>query len=159
MPASKAQRATTAQRRTEAVGLKLAGLDYQTIADRLGYASRGAAHTDITRAMEAGLAEQHREVELVRFELLARLNRLQAAIWPDALRGDPKAADVALKIIDRIAKLVGADAAVRHEVVTWGAVEEEIARLSKELGEADRGVPIEPSSNGLVGGPEAGPAA
>lgn len=159
MPASKARQAATAQRRAEAIALKLAGLNYDTIAARLGYASRGAACTDIHRALEASLREQARDLELWRHEQLLGLMRLRAAMWGSALAGDTKAAEVTLKIIDRILKLTGADMPIVHQVITVGAVEAEIERLSRELGEAYRGVPNEPSIDGLMVGPEAGPAA
>ncbi len=139
MPASKAQRAATAERRAKAVALRLAGVDYDTIADRLGYASRGAAYTDITRALEANVAEQQRGADLLRQEELARLDRLQAGVWQAATGGDSRAVDTALRIIDRRCKLLGLDAPVRHEVVTMDAVEAEIARLSAELGRNETG--------------------
>lgn len=158
MPASRAQRTETAVRRSRAVNMKLAGADYQTIADQLGYASRGAAHTDITRALEASLAQQARDVEVWRHELLLSLNRLKAALWPAAIQGEVKAAEAALKVIDRICKLTGADAPQRVEVLTMGAVEAEIARLSAELGEPSGGVPSEQAGGGLLGGAETQPA-
>lgn len=158
MPASKAQRVTTAQRRRQAVMMRLAGADYELIARQLGYASRGAACTDIQRALEVSLEEQARDAEVLRQQELLRLDRIQAGVWPAAIAGDTKSADIALKIIDRRCRLLGLDAPTRLEVVSMGAVEAEIERLSKQLGEADRGVPNEPSVNGLLGGPEVGAA-
>lgn len=134
MPASKAQRAATAERRGKAVAMRLAGLDYETIANRLGYASRGAACQDITRALEANVAEQNRNADVLRQEELQRLNRLQAGVWQAAVSGDTKAVDTALRIIDRRCKLLGLDAPVRHEVVTLDAIDAEIRRLTAELG-------------------------
>lgn len=135
MPASKAQRAATAERRGKAIAMRLAGLDYETIAQRLGYASRGAACQDITRALEANVAEQNRSADVLRQEELQRLNRLQAGVWQAAVSGDTKAVDTALRIIDRRCKLLGLDAPVRHEVVTLDAIDAEIRRLTAELGE------------------------
>lgn len=74
MPASKAQRAATAARRSKAIALRMAGRGYQQIADELGYASAGAAYTDITRALETNVAEQRRAVDLYREEELLRLD-------------------------------------------------------------------------------------
>ncbi len=139
MPASKAQRAATAERRAKAVALRLAGVDYDTIADRLGYYNRGAAYNDITRALEANVAEQQRGADILRQEELARLDRLQAGVWQAAVSGDTRSVDSALRIIDRRCKLLGLDAPVRHEVVTMDAVEAEIARLSAELGRNETG--------------------
>ena len=135
MPASRAQQAATAERRSKAVAMRLAGLDFQTIADRLGYASRGAAPTDITRALEQNVAEMHRNADVLRQEELDRLNRLQAGAWAAAAAGDVKAIQAVLGIIDRRCKLLGLDAPVRHEVVTLDVVDAEIRRLSAELGE------------------------
>ncbi|WBB94201.1 hypothetical protein [Verrucosispora sp. WMMC514] len=139
MPASRAQRAATAERRAKAIAMRLAGLDYQTIADRLGYADRAAAHKDITRAMEASVQEMSRNADVLRMEELTRLDRLQAGAWTAAAAGDVKAIHVVLGIIDRRCKLLGLDAPVRHEVVTLGAIEQEIDRLNAELAQLDAG--------------------
>lgn len=159
MPASKAQRAATADRRRRAIALKLAGADYESIARALGYASRGAVHTDITRALEASLREQAHDLEIWRHEGVLSLQRLKRAVWAAALSGDLKAAEVALKIVDRLLRLTGADLPARVEVITMSAIEAEISRLSAELAaDAEDGeVPREPGlRNGLVGSPEAG---
>jgi hypothetical protein len=107
MSASKAKRAQVAERRTKAIAMVLAGVDYDTIAERLGYASRGAAHTDVDRALSANLtslkdkAQQLREVQAMRYQ------RLLAAVWPKALKGDLKAVETAARLVDRIVKLWG----------------------------------------------------
>ena len=119
--------------------MRLAGLDYDTIATRLGYASRGAAHTDISRALEANVAEMNRSAEVLRQEELQRLDRLQAGVWTAAAAGDTRAVETALRIIDRRCKLLGLDAPVRHEVVTLDAVDNEIRRLNAELGRSETG--------------------
>ena len=115
MPASRAQRATTAARRGKAVAMRLAGLDFQTIADRLGYADRAAAHKDITRALESNVAEMHRNADVLRQEELARLDRLQAGAWTAAAAGDVKAIQAVLGIIDRRCKLLGLDVVDRRD--------------------------------------------
>lgn len=154
MPASKAQRAATAERRAKAVKLRLAGVDYETIATQLGYAGRAAACVDVNRALEASLAEQHHDVEVLRHELVLTLNQLKRAMWGLAMGGDTKAADVVVRVLDRLAKLQVPD---RLEVITMGAIEAEIARLSAELGKAPGGEVG--SADEFVGHPEAGAAA
>lgn len=133
MPASKAQRAATAARRAKAISMRLAGADYETIARTLGYASRGAAHTDITRALEQYVTEGRVSAEVLREQELRRLDRLQATLWPQALQGDTKVIETVLRIIDRRCRILGLNAPERHEVVTLDAVEAEIRRLSAEL--------------------------
>jgi hypothetical protein len=144
MPASRAQQAKTAERRRSAIAMALAGADWDTIADRLGYASKGAAHTDVTRAMEKAAAEATRDADVLRHIELARIARMQVAYWPRALGGrppeggavlppDPDAAKVVQWCIDRRCKLLGLDAPTRHEVVTLGAIEAAIAQLEQDL--------------------------
>lgn len=158
MPASRAQRAATAKRRTEAVAMRIAGAEYETIAEALGYADRAAAHKDITRALEAAVIEQTATVEVHRAEELKRLDALMVKAWAvlerqhitvshgRVVRGDTtdepllddgptlSAIDRILKIQERKAKFLGLDAPQRHEVVSIDAVDAEIARLSAELG-------------------------
>lgn len=107
MPASKAQRAATADRRAKATALRIAGMDWQSIADQLGYSSRGAACTDVSRALEANLAELRDKAEEMRSIESMRLDRLQASLWPKAVKGDVKAIDAVLRIIDRRMRLLG----------------------------------------------------
>jgi hypothetical protein len=109
MPASKAQQAATADRRKKAIALKLAGLDYQSIADQLGYADRAAAWIDIDRALKKNLREEAEAADTLRHVEIQRLDRLQAALWPKAIKGDTKAADTTLRIITARCKLEGVE--------------------------------------------------
>jgi hypothetical protein len=147
MPANRPQQAKTAQRRQQAIAMRLAGADWESIATRLGYASRGAACTDVTRAMEKAAAETTRDADVLRHIELARIDRVQVAYWTRALGGrppdggeilppDPDAAKIVQWCIDRRCKLLGLDAAIKHEVVTLGAIEAAIAQLEADL-EAD----------------------
>src|SRR4051812_6748703 len=69
--------------------LRLAGLDWATIAQRVGYADGGVASAAVTAYMqsldvEAGPDARRRALDLE----LQRLDQLQAAYWPAALNGD-----------------------------------------------------------------------
>lgn len=125
MPASKAQQAKTAQRRAQAIALRLAGMDFDTIAERLGYSSRGAASKDMWRAVETNRLEEAQAVENLRDVEGQRLDRLQAAVWAKALKGDLKAVETVLKVIAQRSRLFGLDAPIRTEVTGpgGGAVE------------------------------------
>ena len=131
MTASRAQRATTAERRTRAIAMKLAGATYDQIASTLGYASKGAACQDIKRALEHRLEEQGYQADLLKQQELARLDRLQAGHWAGAIGGDTRAAEVVMKVIAMRIKLLGLDAPARVEVVTYDAVEAEMERLAR----------------------------
>lgn len=133
MGVSKAKQAEVAQRRAEAIRMKIAGVDYGTIAERLGYSSRQHAVVDIHRALERGLKEQAAGVEIMREIEAARLDRLQAAFWLPATQGDAKAAEVVLKILARRAKFAGLDEATRVEVVTIDQIDAQIAELRARL--------------------------
>lgn len=133
MPASRAQQAETAKRRRDAIQMRLAGADWDSIAQRLGYASRGAACTDVTRAMVKAAAEATRDADVLRQVELERINRLQVAYWPKAIAGDTDAARVVQWCIDRRAKLTGLDAPIKHQVATIGAIEAAIAELEARM--------------------------
>lgn len=107
MPASRAQRAITAERRSKALQMRLAGLQYQQIADALGYADRAAACKDITRALELHQREAAQSTELLRTAEAARLDMLQQAMWPEAMAGAVRPAETVLKIIDQRIRLFG----------------------------------------------------
>jgi uncharacterized small protein (DUF1192 family) len=162
MPASKAQRAATAKRRADAVSMRIAGADFDTIAEKLGYADRASAHKDITRALETAVLEQTAAVEIHRAEELQRLDALLAEAWTVLKRqhvtvshgriikddfDEPilddgptlSAIDRILKIQERKAKFLGLDAPQRHEVVSVDALDAEIAKLNAELGRGEAG--------------------
>ncbi len=119
------QRATpsalqTVEKRADSIRLRIDGLSYQAIADRLGYANRSAAF----KAVEAG----RREILAEPAEQLVALetDRLDAMLWNasqvlEAAKADGdselvlKALDRQLRIADRRAKLHGLDAPSRTE--------------------------------------------
>lgn len=157
---TKAQSVLIAQRRAKAVEMRIAGASFQQIADELGYNSRGAACQDVTRALEAAIAEQTRASEVYREEELQRLDMLLAEAWRvmkrhhavvsngKVVKVDTKdgaeetllddgpvlaAIDRVLKIQERRAKLLGLDAPTKVEAITIDALDAEIARLAAEL--------------------------
>lgn len=137
MPASAAQQVITAERRKQAIQMKLAGVDYETIAVKLGYANRQAAREDIRRARMRALKEVDESVEELRMQELERLDRLQAAFWGPAIQGDPKAGDMVLKVMVRRAKFCGYDSAIKVEVSTIDQIDAEIRELRERLAAND----------------------
>lgn len=110
MTASEEDQNRVRERRKQLVQLKLAGLDWATIADRCGYSSGDYARLDYRRAREASKVELHTSVEEARWLEVDRLDRLQAAVWPKALKGDTKAADTAHRLIVSRCKILGLEA-------------------------------------------------
>ena len=95
-----------AERKRNALELRLAGASYRDIAQALEV-SPATALQDCKEALADIPAQQADEMRTVE---LSRLDRLQRAVWPRAIKGDLQAVDRAIKIIDRRAKLFGLDA-------------------------------------------------
>lgn len=95
-----------AERKKNALELRLAGASYRDIAQALEV-SPATALQDCKEALADIPAQQADEMRTVE---LSRLDRLQRAVWPRAIKGDLQAVDRAIKIIDRRAKLFGLDA-------------------------------------------------
>lgn len=130
MGASRAQRASAAKKRAQATALRVAGVDWATIAERVGYRSAGAACTAVGEALKANLREQDQNVEELRALGLAKVNRLQAAFWPLAIQDkDPKAAKVVLECIRQEARFQGTEAPTRVNVEAQRLVDEILATL------------------------------
>jgi hypothetical protein len=93
-------------KRLEATSLRLAGLTWEQIGDRLGMSDQGArslVETNLERANQ-------REVDMLRAIENQRLDKAMSAIWRDVLSGDLKAIDTFLKISQRRSRLNGLDA-------------------------------------------------
>lgn len=106
---SAAKRTQVAQRRTQAIQLRLAGAEWQQIADTLGYSDKAAANKDVTRALEMAAREQRASAEVLRETELQRLDRLQRGLWATAIAGDVRAVEAVLRVMDRRMKLLGLD--------------------------------------------------
>jgi transposase len=109
---SSASRDRAAVRRVKAISMMLAGLTYEQIAAELKVSVSGAK--DIVRRTLAR-AEQ-RNVEEMRTLENERLDRAQAAIWAQVLRGDLKAVDSFLKISAQRARLNNLNAPLKVEL-------------------------------------------
>ncbi|MFE7357736.1 hypothetical protein ACFU8Q_32535 [Streptomyces sp. NPDC057543] len=138
MSASKAKRAQVAERRKNAIQMVLAGLDYETIADRLGYASRGAAHTDVDRALTANITDLKKEASTLREVQARRYHRLLTAVWPKALKGDLKAVETASRLTDRVVKLYGLAEPDKLDLdVTWQITAEDLMEIIRNAPDDD----------------------
>lgn len=98
--ASKIERAT---RRAEAITLRRAGGRVDQIAAQFGVSPR----TIYAWCREAVRDIPREEAEELRMLELDRLDALQRAAWTDAMRGDPRAIDRVLAVMDRRARYLG----------------------------------------------------
>ena len=125
----------SAQRRAHALEMKRAGADLEQIARRLGYASPASCKRDLSAAFAEVLktpTEEARALDVLRIE------KMIMALWPDARSGIAAAVDRVGRLIDLRAKLLGTYAPTQVEQVTFDAVEQEIKRLERELGNTGR---------------------
>lgn len=154
---TRAQAVNIAQRRAEAVDMRIAGASFKAIAEKLGYKTASAACQDIGRALEQAVAEQTRSVEAYREEELQRLDALLSEAWAilkrdhltvshgrvvyDDTTGKPilddgptlAAIDRILKIQERRSKYLGLDAPTKVEAITIDSLDQAIAQLAAEL--------------------------
>lgn len=105
----KGDRFAAKERRAMIFELRRAGAGYKEIADKLGI---GLA--TVHRHIHAGLAEwrMHSEQDAEAIIVLeeSRLDRLLRALWPAASKGDLRAIDRAIRIMERRAAYRGLDA-------------------------------------------------
>ncbi|TMR90606.1 hypothetical protein [Nonomuraea basaltis] len=98
-----------AQRRNQALQMRIAGVSPTLIAERLDYNSPQAVNADITAALKrAAKAESMAAEHLLHLEI-GRLDRMMAALWPRVLKGEVQAAEACLKIVNKRASLLGLD--------------------------------------------------
>lgn len=132
------------ERRRRVATMLLSGGSGRQIAEAVG-----VSHTTIQRDIAAIRAEWHdiaqRSYDDWLAEELATLALLQRQMLPMAMgtgAADPadrqRAAAKVLDIMARRAKLLGLDAPERHEVLTMGTIEAEIAKLEQQMSAEDR---------------------
>lgn len=102
------RRAQAADKRRQALELRLEGATFEQIAEQIGYRNRSTAYRAVTSAIQN---VGHEQAEQLRDLDLTRLDKLMTAVWPKALQGDMHAVDRVLKIVERRAKMLGYDQA------------------------------------------------
>lgn len=126
---------------------RAAGMNYNEIAAKHGFKTRSGAFKAIQKALAETLQEPADDLRALERERLARLYKeafnLVITDQPFLYKGTDTgyinagvklaAIDRCLHIQERLARLVGLDAPVRHEVLTLDAIDAEIARLNAEL--------------------------
>jgi hypothetical protein len=98
--------------------LRRAGFTWQRIAEQTGYADHTGAYAAYKRAIKR---TQQQPADELREQEIDRIDRLQLAIWEDAMYGDTKAILTIVRLMERRAKLLGLDMPIKieQEVTTW----------------------------------------
>jgi hypothetical protein len=127
-------RALAIERQAQALELHKAGVGYQVIADRLGYAGPSGAYKAVEVALQKTLQEPADELRGLELE---RLDRMQEGLWDKAIRGNLRAVDRVLKIMKRRSQLLGLDAprqvAVGTEMTTQAMAEKMAVRYGLDV--------------------------
>ncbi len=117
-------RIDAAEKQRRALELRKAGVSFEKIAEQVGYASRSGAHKAVLTALRNTLREPADELRTMELE---RLDRMQAALWPQVQQGHQGAIDRVLRIMQRRADLLGLDAPKeqRHTGKNGGPIQHE----------------------------------
>lgn len=98
--------------------LRRVGLTWTRIAEEVGYADHTGAYAAYKRAIKRTMQQPADEL---REQELDRIDRLQVAVWPAAMKGDTRAVLTIVRLMERRAKLTGLDMPIKIEqdVTTW----------------------------------------
>lgn len=113
--------------------LRRAGLTWQRIAEQVGYADHSGAYLAYKRVIKR---TQQQPADELRLQELDRIDRLQLAAWPNAMKGDNQAINTICRLMERRARLLGLDMPVKIEQdVTHWEGGESIDRAVRDLAE------------------------
>jgi hypothetical protein len=127
--------ATLTAKQSKALELALAGASYDQIAKACGYQHRSSAMRIVRAAIQKWAPIDYADAAAVRDTELARLDRMQAAHWTKALKGDYRSTEMILRIMRRRAQLLGLDAALKIDATISdeldGKIDELITRINR----------------------------
>jgi len=111
--------------------LRRAGLTWQRIAEETGYADHTGAYAAYKRAIRR---TQQQPADELREQELDRIDRLQLALWPKAMKGDAQSINTIIRLMERRARLLGLDTPIKIEqdVTTWNG-DDSIDRAVRDL--------------------------
>ena len=113
MGANREQQVKAYERQKEALSLRLVGLSYDAIAERLEFANRSGAFRAVQAALKKTLQEPADELRTLELE---RLDSMLLPMMAQAKKGNQGAVDRVLRIMERRAKLLGLDAPTKQEI-------------------------------------------
>jgi hypothetical protein len=130
------QTAKTKDRAAEAVALRVAGLSYETIAARLGYAGRSGAYEAVKALLDKREAEG---VEALRKVEAERLDAIVAGHLGPAQKGNTESARVVIEASRQRARIFGFEAKRQVEL--------EVTGLADLLASAFQDEPVDPAES------------
>jgi hypothetical protein len=111
--------------------LRRAGLTWQRIAEETGYSDHSGAYAAYKRAIKR---TQQQPADELREQELDRIDRLQLALWPKAMKGDNASINTIVRLMERRARLLGLDTAIKiqQDITTWTG-DDSIDRAVRDL--------------------------
>jgi transcriptional regulator len=101
--------------------LRKQGLAYSEIAEKLSMTPMGVSHA-LKRGLDRMMKAYCEDAEVIRNVELERLDEMLVKHFEFAKKGDPKSAEIVLKIMERRSKYLGLDAAQKMQVDHGGVV-------------------------------------
>lgn len=101
------------EKQRKALELRKGGASYIDIAQACGYADQSGARKAVMAAFGELIQEPAVEVKSLQIE---RLNHMLLSLWPKINQGDERAIDTGLRIMDKVDRLMGTEAAAQVDV-------------------------------------------
>jgi len=108
----KGSKEVSQERRVKAFEMRKAGLNYREIGKSLNI-SEAQSFRDVSSVMKVLSEQTLTEATSLREMETARLDKLQAALWPGAIGGNARTVEVLVKLMERRAKLWGLDMPIK----------------------------------------------
>jgi hypothetical protein len=139
--------------------LRRAGFTFMRIAEEVGYRQASGAQRAYKRIMDRDKPQAPDEH---RWQELDRLDRMQVALWPRAMKGDDRAINTIIRLMERRASLIGIDAPtkIQAEVVNYDGnrdIDGDIERIVNLIRGVDSSKPLEMESGASTSGTVATP--
>jgi DNA-binding transcriptional MerR regulator len=107
------------ERALQALEMRKAGASFEQIRVALAYSDKGSAYRSVMGLLTKQTDEAAEPLRRLEVE---RCDKLQLAVWQDAVGGDLKAVDTVLRIMERRARLLGLDKPVKVEARIEGTI-------------------------------------
>lgn len=126
------------QRRDQITAMMLSHTPYRQMASLLGVGI-GTIARDVKLIRKRWIANSLRSYEAHVADMSALLDGIERAMGPKALQGDPKAAEVLMRVMERRARLLGLDrptkieATVEHTTTLDQAIEGLLASFPEQV--------------------------
>lgn len=146
MRPTRAKAADIRDRRARLIQARIDGVPFQEIADNpdFGYdGNASAARKDFSRACRETMDAEKEAADTWRQLELDRLDHYLLSLAERVDRGEPRAIEVAIKVGERRARLLGIDAPVRAEVTVEEAPTAEDLELRDMINEAKARIALE----------------